>query len=234
MKLKPGKERILTISDLQAPFQHRDALAFLKTLKKEIKPTITVCCGDEVDFHALSNYDHDPDGYSAGHELEEFMKGLYKLFPEVKAVTSNHTARPFRKAYKFGLPRKFLRDYKEFLEAPEGWEWRDKWIVDEILFEHGEGVSGKNAALTKAERNGRSTVIGHVHSHAGVQYHANSEELFFGMNTGCLIDNDAYAFAYGKHARYKPIIGTGIVMYGVPIFVPMILNKKGRWIGRLG
>lgn len=232
--IRPGKEVVLAIPDLQIPFHHKDALKFLIWLKNKYKPTMVVCLGDEVDMHALSDYDHDPDGYSAGTELRkslEELKKIYKVFPKVKVVTSNHTSRPFRKAFKCGIPRAFLRDYHDFLEAPEGWEWRDSWEIDGVHYFHGEGYSGQTAHIKAAIARGRSVVHGHLHTNAGIHYIANSESLIFGFNAGCLIDSKAYAFAYSKHNANKPIIGAGVIIKGVPIFIPMLLNKKGRWIG---
>lgn len=192
--------------------------------------------GDEVDFHAISNYSADPDGYSPGHELDkaiECMHKLYKIFPSMKMCTSNHTVRPLKKAYDSGIPRKFIRDYKEFLEAPDGYEWRDKWIIDEVQYEHGEHVSGQTGHIKAAMQNMRSTVIGHIHSYAGINYVASHDRLIFGFNTGCLIDKDLYAFAYGRKLRQKPILGAGVIIHGVPYFIPMILNKRGRWIKKI-
>lgn len=231
--LRPGNETVLVIPDLQIPFHHKDALRFLTWLKKKHKPTQVVCIGDEVDMHAMSDYNPDPDGYAAGEELRKSineLKKFYAVFPKVKVTTSNHTARPFRRAFKFGIPRAFLRDYHDFLEAPPGWEWRDSWEIDGVHYFHGEGFSGQAGHIKAASSRGRSTVIGHLHSHAGIHYMANQESLIFGFNVGCLIDNNAYAFAYGKHAVNKPIIGAGLICKGVPVFIPMLLNKRGRWI----
>ena len=228
------KHRVLVIPDTQAPFQHADTLPFLYAVKKKYRTNKVVHLGDEMDFHALSDYNHDPDGYSAGHELErglEFMHLLYDMFPNVDVCTSNHTARPFRKAYKHGIPKAFLRDYHEFLEAPKGWKWADKHVIDGVIYEHGEGQSGANGALKAALGNMQSTCIGHLHAFAGIQWSANPRHLVFGFNVGCLIDKDAYAFAYGKHFKNKPIIGCGVVLEGIPLFVPMQLDKKGRWTG---
>jgi len=227
---------VLALSDIQAPFHHLDTIDFLKTMKGQYKPHEVVCMGDEVDCHALGQWDSDPDGFSAGHELDAalaFMHELYKIFPKVKACTSNHTVRPLKRAFKAGIPKKFLKSYKEFMEAPKGWEWRDSWIIDEVKYEHGEGVSGQYGATKAAVQNMRSTVIGHIHSYAGIQYVACHDRLIFGMNTGCLIDKNAYAFAYGKTIRVKPILGTGIVLNGIPHFIPMMLDKYGRWTGKL-
>jgi predicted MPP superfamily phosphohydrolase len=53
--------RILTISDLHIPAHHPQAFDFLKLLNKTIRPQIVVNGGDELDKHALSMHDSDPD-----------------------------------------------------------------------------------------------------------------------------------------------------------------------------
>lgn len=233
MILKPGKETVLVLSDIQAPFHHPDTLRFLEWVNEKAKPTQVVCIGDEVDMHALSDYDHDPDGLSAGDELKKalkFMHQLYAMFPNVKSCLSNHTARPLRKAFKAGIPKAYIRDYKDFLEAPKGWDWGQQWEIDGVLYEHGEGMSGSLGHLKAALGNGQSTVIGHLHSHAGINYTATERELIFGFNVGCLIDVHAYAFEYGRKIKSKPVLGVGVVDKGVPVFIPMLLGPKGRWI----
>ena len=231
------KETVLVISDLQIPFQHKDAFKFLEAAKEKYKPTKIVCIGDEVDFHAISDYDHDPDGLSAGDELKKAiktLKQLYALFPEVMSCVSNHTSRPMRRAFKYGIPQAFLKSYKEFLEAPDGWAWEDKWLIDGIRYEHGDSLrGGMTTVLNNAcVQNQRSTVFGHFHTGAGIKYVASPEALQFSFNVGCLINRHSYAFKYAATAKNKPVLGIGIVDKGVPTFVPMLLQKGGRWCGK--
>ncbi len=231
------KETVLVISDLQIPFQHHDSLDFLEGAKRKYKPTQIVCIGDEVDFHALGSWDHDPDGLSPGHELQKAVQALkeyYDLFPEVKSCISNHTSRPFRRAFKFGIPKAFIKSYSEFLEAPEGWEWRDYWIIDDVRYEHGDALKGgaQGALNSACIQNQRSTVFGHYHTGAGIKYVASPESLIFSFNVGCLIDRHSYAFSYMTTAKNRPVLGLGVVQQGVPTFLPMLLNKGGRWCGK--
>jgi len=228
--------KVLAIPDMHSPFLHRDAVAFLGAVKQKQKPDKVVCLGDEIDAHALSNYDADPDGMSAGDELRraiEDLQPVYKMFPNVMVCTSNHTARPYRKAYKHGIPRSLMREYRDWLEAPAGWEWRDKWIIDGVHYIHGEGFSGAAGAIKAAQAHMASTVIGHLHSDAGIAFLSNSAKLIWGLNAGWLGDRRAYSMAYGKHLAKRPILGCGIVNRGMPFFLPMVLNRHGRWTGEL-
>lgn len=214
-----GKEIVLAISDLHAPYHHPEALAFLKYLKKEFKPTKIVCLGDEVDAHGLSVHPKVPELYSAGHEYEaaiEFMGQLYTLFPEVSVCLSNHTSRPWRVAQAAGLPSVYLKAYRDIMQAPAGWLWKDRWEIDDVIYEHGEMCgSGRNAAYTAAMQNRKSTVIGHVHSFGGVTYSANHDNQIFAANAGCLIDPTSLAFAYGNKYRNKCTLGSVIIDSGV-------------------
>ncbi len=235
-KSRDKKENVLVIGDLHEPFSHPDTYPFINAVAKAVGPTRIVLAGDEVDSHCLSRFDKDPDGFSAGDELATAIKGLqplYTKFPRADVCKSNHTDRPFRLAYRMGLPKAYIRSFREFLQAPKGWNWHDHLEIDGVRYEHGEGFTGRNGAVNCALGNMRSTVIGHIHSFAGVQWAANPRHLVFGFNVGCLIDKDAYAFAYGKAMKNKPIIGLGVVERGQPRFIPMEMSKHGRWTGRL-
>jgi predicted phosphodiesterase len=224
--------KVLVIPDTQIPFEHQDFLPFVKWVARREIPDIVVHLGDEVDHHALSDFDHDPDGFSAGHELREAVKRLkkwYETFPEVYVCISNHGLRPYRRAFKAGIPSAFIKSYNETLEAPTSWKWAQKWEFDGVVYEHGEGQSGQLGALKAAQGNMQSTVIGHLHSFAGIQYLANAKHLIFGFNCGCGIDKDAYAFAYGRTMKNKPVVGCGIVENGIPKFIPMPMDDRGRW-----
>lgn len=229
--------RVLVIPDMHCPFQHPDAVEFLAAAKKKYNPDRIVCLGDETDQHALSQHDPDPAGYSVGHEhiaALDALAPIYELFPVVSVCTSNHGERIFKRAYKANIPKTFLKDYAEFMNSPPGWHWEHKFVIDDVVYEHGEGVSGQLGAMKRAISNGfRSTVIGHLHADAGVLWQSCGEKQIFAMNAGCLIDPTAYAFAYGKHSARKPMIGIGIVDKGHPTFVAMQLDKRGRWNGNL-
>lgn len=205
---------------------HKNACDFLTDLKKEYKPDKIVHLGDEMDQHSLSDWDHNPSGMSAGDEYEAAirqLRGLYKLFPEVMICESNHGRRPFRKAFRAGIPKVYLRAYAEFMQSPRGWAWRDTWVLDGVVYQHGDGYSGAGGALKAAIANRRSTVLGHIHSNAGITHVAGRYDCIFGMNAGCLVDLDGYAFEYGKHHGSKPVLGAGIIVDGThPIFIPMM------------
>jgi hypothetical protein len=230
LKLKTGKHNVLVVSDLQEPFAHKDALDFVLAVADKYETDSTVFIGDEVDFHAFSGkFPHDPDGYSPGHELTQAIESMgkwYNAFPEAKVCTSNHVERYYKKAYNAGFPRAALLSERDLLKAPVGWTWGKSWFVDGVKYEHGDSQGGLDAARLLAIANRQSTVIGHHHAHAGVRYIANDDSVIFGFNVGCLIDRRAYAFKYGENNKFKPTLGCGVVLRGVPYFVPMVVSGK--------
>jgi len=232
MRLQKGKSRVLVISDMQEPFSHPDTLPFLDHVAIKYRTNRTVCIGDSLDNHCLGNWDQDPSGMGAKDEYDLAMKKLSKLyerFPVAIEVRSNHNDRLARKALKSGLPSVFIKDYREVMQYPKGWKYMEYCVIDGVMYEHGDSFGGMYAARNAAIHNGRSTAIGHFHSHGGVYYIATKERMIFGLNAGCLIDTEAYAFKYSKTMKFKPTLGCGVVLHGAAFFIPMMLKKNGRW-----
>jgi hypothetical protein len=227
--------RILVISDLHFPYQHKDVFKFLQYLKDKYNPTRIICTGDEMDGHALSFHDSDPDLPSAGDELKKalpFVQELYKMFPKMDILDSNHGSLVYRKAKHHGVPRHYIKGYNEILGVGEGWKWSFDLTIDlpngtKCYFHHGKSPD----VVKLSQVMGMSAVQGHYHSVFKVDYWANPAGLYFGMQTACLVDRDAYAFAYENSNLKKPIIGTGLIINSHPILEPLLMDEKGNWVG---
>jgi hypothetical protein len=227
---------ILVISDLHCPYAHPDAIPFLKAVKGKYKPDTVVCIGDEVDFHDSSYHESDPDLDAAGRELDyaiEGLKPIYKLFPRVTVIESNHGSMVLRKAKTGKIPRKAIKSYNDILDAPKEWLWVFDTILQTALgpvyFCHGK--SGSPGRL--ASQYGMSCVQGHFHEKAQISYISTPEKLMFDAHTGCLADDKSLALGYNKVNPKRPIVSLIIIVNGVPQIVPMVLKKGGRWIGSL-
>jgi hypothetical protein len=234
--LRRGKERVLVIPDLQIPYEHPDAFDFINAVSAEIEPTVVVNVGDEVDQHYVGRFDTDPEADGGGVELRKSVERLqqwYKQYPKCLVCMSNHTQRVYKKAFHAGIPEAYLKPVREWLESPPGWVWDDIHVRDGIVYEHGDAQGGVYAVRNLAIRRRQSVVIGHHHAHAGVFYINNGESTIFGMNVGCLIDDNSLAFKYGKNSAFKPTLGCGVVLYGVPFFIPMLTDKHNHWTREL-
>lgn len=230
------KKSTLVIGDLHAPYMHKDAVIFLKAVKDKYKPEEIVFMGDEVDAHATSYHEHNPDLPSAGDELKQAiqqLEPLYKLFPKATILESNHGSLVYRKAITAGLPSSVLKAYRDILKAPKGWVWKYDYVLPTVLgdvyFHH-----GKSATQEKLSKNmALSSVQGHFHNKFYISYWSSPNALYWDANAGCLVDNKSMAFAYGKCNLQKPIVGCMVIIQGIPQLIPMFLLKNGRWVGKL-
>ena len=219
--------RILFISDLHFPFHHRNTFEFLQMLKDRYKPTRIIGLGDELDHHAMSFHDSDPDLFSAGDELKEslkYIKQLEKMFPEMTLLDSNHGSMMFRKSKHHGIPRHYLKSYNEVLGVSNKWKWVNDLVLDlpdgqQVYCHHGKSPD----AVKTSQAMSMSHVCGHHHERFGIQYWANPNGLFFAINSGCLIDDSSYAFAYNNTNLKRPLIGTSLIIDGVPVLEAMPL-----------
>lgn len=232
-----NNKRILIVSDLHAPYMHPDAPAFLKAIKKKYLPTRVILSGDEADFHNISFHDSDPDLDSAGVELEKAIKCLrpiYELFPKAEVLESNHGSLVIRKALANGMSRKFFKSPREILQAPKGWSWHFDILLKlpngtPCYFHHGKG----NNVKKNSQAYGANFVQGHYHETFEASYWGNPEALLFGLTVGCLVDPKSLALAYNKNNLKRPVIGTALIIDSKPVLVPMQLDKRGRWVGKL-
>jgi predicted phosphodiesterase len=231
--------RILVISDMHIPYHHPDALAFLRAIKDEYEPTRVISVGDEVDYHAMSFHDSDPDLMSPGDELkkaQEVIHELYKLFPKMDIMHSNHGSLLYRRGKHHGIPRHMLKSYAAVLGLPneEDWRWHEDLTIQmpngqNVYFHHGKGSN----SLRVAQQLGMSYVAGHYHSQFNIQYYGNPLNLHWAMQVGCLIDDHSMAFAYNRLQAQRPIIGTAMIIEGQPKLIPLVKLNNGRWDGKL-
>ena len=230
-------KKVMVIGDLHIPYMHQDSFAFLKALKKHYKGfDLVVNIGDELDQHAISMHDNDPDLPSAGDELKlskKYVKELEKIFPEMTLVDSNHSSLVYRRALKYGLPKAYLKAYNEFLEVGKGWKWVEDLTVtlsdgEKAFFTHGISAN----ILRVAQQYGMNTIQGHFHSKASIQYYSNPDKLVWAMQTGCLTNQKSLAFGYAKNFKDRFVMSSGVIIDGQPRVHPMIV-KDGKWIGKI-
>jgi predicted phosphodiesterase len=235
--MKSKNQRVLVIPDMHQPYAHPDTWKFLTAVKRKYKPDRVICLGDEIDHHALSYHESDPDLDSAGPELEKAIRLLtpiYKLFPNVDVLESNHGSLVYRKAKTAGIPRRLLINYRDALKAPKGWHWHFDLVIKlsdgKLCYFH----HGKTSAQGRlSQRQSMCSVQGHFHSKFHVTYWANSLDLYWDVHSGCLADMKSLAQEYGRNSLEKGIVGVTMIIHGHPHLVPMPLNKKGRWTGVL-
>ena len=231
-----ANSRILVISDTHAPYAHPDTLKFLTAIKEKYNPDRVIHIGDELDNHAMSFHPSDASLYSAGDELKkgrEFLWQVESLFPKVDVMESNHGSLAYRKAMVAGIPKEILRPYAELLDLKR-WKWHPDLIVtlpdkQPCYFHHGKSA---NSFLALRDI-GMNFVQGHFHEKYNIHYHGSTERLKWCIATGCLVDDNSLAMAYNNVNLKRPIIGCSMIIDSQPRLLPMVLNRKARWSGRL-
>lgn len=235
--MKPEKEdnsRILLISDMHIPYHHKDTIKFLQHLKDKYNPTRIICMGDELDKHALSFHDSDPDLPSAGDELKLALPVIAKLkemFPVMDILESNHGSLAYRKAHAHGIPRHYLKTYNDVLGVDDKWKWHYDLTIElpngnKCYFHHGKSANVSKTSQTMS----MCAVQGHYHETFKVEYWGNPNGLYWGLQTGCLIDDKAYAFNYNNCNLKRPIIGTAMIIDSIPVLEPLVMDEDGNWI----
>jgi hypothetical protein len=205
-------------------------------MKKKYKPDLVVSIGDLADFHGISFHKSDPDLLSPGDELKRLRaltKELEALFPKMIIVGSNHGDLPLRRALDAGLPQDLFRPYNEIYNVGKGWQFVDDLTLvdgdDAIYLVH---YICKDVAKAAAQR-GICVVSGHTHTNFSISYISNPRSLLWGMSVGCSIDKQSLAFKYNRLDLGRPIIGHGLVEFGQPKLLPMLLNTKHKWTGHI-
>ncbi len=203
--------RLLVVGDIHEPFCLDKYLSFCKRLYKKKECNRVLFIGDIIDSHYSSFHEQDPDGMSAGDELDlsiRKVKRWYRAFPKADVVIGNHDRIVSRKAFSAGVSKRWIRSCPEVLGTPN-WTFHQSIKIDGVKYCHGEGKKG----IQRAKADMVSNVQGHYHTECYVQWAVGDSFRVFGMQSGCGIDHESYAMAYGKHGP-KPAIACGFVENG--------------------
>lgn len=222
-----NSKNVLIIPDLHCPAMHPQTIPFLKRIQKKFDCGKIIFIGDIVDHAAMSYHEKSP--HMPGMH-EEFLRAykqvrrLYKAFPRAVWITGNHDALSQRQATTAGIPEEFVRPLNEVYNVA-GWQMVPRFGEYEhngVYYLHGDkGAGGKiNPAFANAVERGINIVQGHHHSTSGVLWMETGHKRVWGMQVGCMLEPDVLAFAYGRKFNRKPMLGCGVVLDGMPIFIP--------------
>ncbi len=208
--INKSERRILVIGDIHAPFTLDGYLEFCKDMYARYNCNQVIFIGDIIDNHYASFHATDPDGMGGGDELDvaiEHVRLWSESFPVADVCIGNHDRIIMRKAFDSQIPSRWIKSYNEVLGT--NWNWVEQIVYDDVQYIHGEG----GTARTKSKNDMMSTVQGHIHTQAYVEWSVGKMFKIFGMQVGCGIDSKSYAAAYAKNFK-KQAIGCGVVIGG--------------------
>jgi len=213
-------DNILVIGDLHAPFTLPKYLKFCREQQETYDCGTVIFIGDIIDNHYSSYHESDPDGYSAGEELDratDMIKDWYRTFPVATVIIGNHDRLVYRKAFTAGVSKRWIREYKDVLDTPN-WSFVENIMINNVNYNHGEGGTAMNRIKTELQ----SQAQGHLHTELYVKFLVGANFIVWGMQVGCGVDIKSYAMAYGKNYK-KSAIGCGVVLNKgtLPIAIPM-------------
>ena len=208
--INKNERRILVIGDLHAPFELDGYFDFCKQTYANYNCNQVIYIGDCLDNHFSSYHNSDPNGLGGGDELEFAIERLQKWsreFPVADVLIGNHDRIIMRKAFDSAIPKVWIKSYNDVLGT--NWNWTERIVYDNVQYVHGEG----GTARTKAKNDMMSTVQGHIHTQAYVEWMVGRNFKVFGMQVGCGVNGSSYAAAYAKNFK-KQAIGCGVILGG--------------------
>lgn len=221
-KKRYQNNKILVLADVHFPFHSKSLFDFLNDVNNKEKPDRVIINGDLTDSYQFSSYSKSLSADSPVRELKNMRKEVKKLasiFPEVIITDSNHDARLWRKAKIAGIPREVLMPYIKMIGA-ENYDWklvpearftvdadRSNWFVQH----HMAGTS-----INASKHMVANMVLSHHHTRQGITRWCGPRADYWACDTGCLIDESGYAFAYQRLNQGKPTKGVLLIEEGQP------------------
>ena len=219
----PKSKNVLIIGDTHLPYEKEGYLDFCIEQYDKWNCDTVIHIGDLIDSHATSRHPSIPDAYGAGDELQYTIRKLrswYRAFPDMKVVIGNHDIRSYKIASEYGVAAKWMKGFADVLEVPN-WQFEESYEINDVLYIHGTGSSGQNAAHQRALNLGQSVVMGHLHTESSIIYHQVANKAIFGMIVGCGVNEASYGMNYAKNFPRKSIMSCGVVLGDQPILCMM-------------
>lgn len=241
---------IVTVSDLQVPYQHKRAVASLANFIKAWRPDEVNCVGDEIDMPQVSRWSRGLAGEYKG-KLHEDRDATAKVLEQLRVnnvMRSNHGARLFDYLSQYAPaladePELQYERYMRFADLGityhrQMWEFAPNWLLA-----HGDegGLSQEpgKTALKLAQRAGKSVACGHTHR-AGLQPYTEAHSgkhvrTIYGMEVGCLMELAQANYLRSGGANWQLAFGIHFVdgKNVSPHLVYMRPDGTFVWEGRL-
>jgi hypothetical protein len=223
--------RTLIVGDVHEPVSHPGYLRFCSDIAEKYDCDQTVFIGDLVDWHSISVHPKHPDAPNTKAEYRRAKNRVacwHRRFPNAKVMIGNHDDRVYRLAESVNITGELVKSYNQTW-GTDSWRWLYNTIVDGAYCFHGTDIGGIHPAFNAMRTMCMSVIVGHIHTAAGIKWAANPRKRFFGMDTGCGIDDKSAAMMYGKHMKRRSLLGCGVVVDGHPYHEMMPCARGERY-----
>lgn len=200
-EIKEG-DRLVSLSDLQIPFEDDALLIAVERFIKDWKPKWEVFNGDILDFYEASNFDKNPGRRFFLDDELKIGKGLIerhqKLVPGIKQlwVDGNHEDRIFRMLANLALGSESLfKSHVEILglDKLRGYVPYGRYVEFlGFVFTHGSHTRGHSSYSARAHYEDFNSSGSHGHTHRLGQYsrtdHKGIPHTFYEQGCLCVTD----------------------------------------------
>lgn len=217
---------IVTVSDLQVPYQHKPAVRALAKFIADWQPDSVQCVGDEIDMPQVSRWTEGTKGEYAGKlhlDRDETTRVLEELQVQ-HVMRSNHGERLWsyiaRKAPALADdPALQYENYMRFADIGVTYHRQMFEFAPGWLLAHGDegglsSIAGTTAARL-AKATGKSVTCGHTHR-AGLQpfteaHSGRMNRTVYGHEVGCLMDMRKAGYLKSGGANWQLSFGIHFV-----------------------
>lgn len=228
--------KVAVLGDLHQPWVLWPLIKRFAKWLDSYQPDLIVQVGDFIDGYNWSRFQKHQDAPSPDDEWSMVKASTAKLQAMLPSnlrmhiQEGNHDRRLQLRAMEAQLPGQLVRPLRE--QFPYGnWEFHvhaRPLVIDGVAYIHGDEVSGEGTAKSAAV--GRSTVHGHEHAKAGIDYAVTFDRQHWTMNVGCCLDGEAIAARYARKSIVRSWLGWGAVTNGRPELYPWALLKGSQKI----
>lgn len=214
--------KTLITSDHHLPYVNDKFWKDFPRLLKFYKPDNIVFNGDLIDNHAVSHHKPDNDAMSHHDELiksQDMMNNIFDLTKKypVFYTIGNHEPRIEKVCADNHISRACLKSLRELYSIPSNWTIKDKHLIDNVLFVHGQSPVKHKTSLMY----GKSTVQSHYHSLLEVSYMQSETQRLFSCFSGSCADDNSIGLSYAKNVLCKSAYGAIIIIDNIPQVIPL-------------
>jgi hypothetical protein len=239
---------VALVSDIQAPYQDKRAVAAVATWLADIMPSRVACVGDVLDGPQISQWTKGRAGEFAGNLASDRDNAVQALrdLRVTDLSRSNHDDRLAKYVANHapglaGLPELSIEQFMQLDELGIAFHAKPFKVAPGWMMMHGDECGGSRisggTAMGLARKIGYSVVCGNTHKVGLLHDHSSvsgriTRELF-GFEVGNLMEQKRASYLGAGYANWQQSVGA-LVIDGKDVHPIPVLIRQGRlmWEGK--